>query len=82
MKTLITDKLSRYFAVTPEDATEEQIYKATVLAVKDILTAKRQSFKKKSIEQDQKRVFYLCMEFPNFCYQKEVRKMEVATRPS
>ena len=63
MKTLITDKLSRYFAVTPEDATEEQIYKATVLAVKDILTAKRQSFKKKSIEQDQKRVFYLCMEF-------------------
>ena len=63
MKTLITDKLSRYFAVTPDEATEEQIYKSTVLAVKEILTAKRQRFKKKSIEQDQKRVYYLCMEF-------------------
>lgn len=63
MKNLIQDKLSRYFAVSPEDASEEQIYKATILTVKDILTSKRQQFKKKSVDQDQKRVYYLCMEF-------------------
>ena len=34
-------KLSRYFGVNPEDANKEQIYKATILTVKDILTQKR-----------------------------------------
>ena len=38
-------KLSRYFGVNPEDANKEQIYKATILTVKDILTQKRSSFR-------------------------------------
>ena len=40
-------KLSRYFGVNAEDANQEQIYKATILTVKDILTQKRSSFKHK-----------------------------------
>ena len=40
-------KLSRYFGVNPEDANKEQIYKATILTVKDILTQKRSTFKHK-----------------------------------
>ena len=34
-------KLARYFGVKPDDATEHQIYQATVMTVKDILTEKR-----------------------------------------
>ena len=39
-------KLSRYFGVNAEDANKEQIYKATILTVKDILTQKRSCFKR------------------------------------
>lgn len=59
----VTSKLARYFGVTPEDATKEQIYRATVLSVKDILTQKRSAFKKSVKEQHAKSVYYLCMEF-------------------
>ncbi|MGM9645718.1 MAG: glycogen/starch/alpha-glucan phosphorylase [Eubacteriales bacterium] len=59
----LTSKLSRYFGVTPEDANKEQIYKATVLTVKDILTAKRSSFKHQVKRAQAKKVYYLCMEF-------------------
>ena len=40
-------KLARYFGCTPKDATPEQMYKATAMTVKDILTEKRRSFKDK-----------------------------------
>jgi hypothetical protein len=41
IKEAIKSKLSRYFNTTPTDASENQIYKATVLTVKDILTSMR-----------------------------------------
>ena len=41
----ITSKLARYFGTTPDDANPEQMYKAVVLTVKDILTQKRSDFK-------------------------------------
>ena len=56
-------KLSRYFGVNAEDANQEQIYKATILTVKDILTQKRSSFKHKVKKEKAKKVYYLCMEF-------------------
>ena len=59
----LTSKLSRYFGVNPEDANKEQIYKATVLTVKDILTQKRSSFKHQVKRAQAKKVYYLCMEF-------------------
>ncbi len=59
----LSSKLSRYFGTAGEDATPEQMYKAVVLSVKDILTDKRSAFKKKTKENGGKRVYYLCMEF-------------------
>ncbi len=60
---LIKSKLSRYFGVTAKEATKEQVYKAVVMCVRDILLEKRSAFNKKYRENGGKRVYYLCMEF-------------------
>lgn len=60
---LIKNKLSNYFAVSPTEATKEQVYKAVTMCVRDILLEKRSAFNKKYREQGGKRVYYLCMEF-------------------
>ncbi len=63
VKDLIKGKLARYFGVAPAEASKEQIYKAVVMAVRDILLEKRQQFHKKAKAKRAKRVYYLCMEF-------------------
>lgn len=60
---LITDKLARYFAITPDRAGEEQVYKAVALVVRDILLQKKQENNARIAEGKYKRVYYLCMEF-------------------
>ena len=60
---LIAGKLSRYFGVTPKEASIEQVYKAVVMSVRDILLEKRQQFHKVTKSKKGKRVYYLCMEF-------------------
>ncbi len=60
----IKSKLARYYGVTPEEATSEQLYKAVVMIVKDILLEKRKSYHYTLKESENgKRVYYLCMEF-------------------
>ncbi len=59
----IEQKLSRYFGTTPAEANKDQVYKAVLLAVKDILAAKRTQFKKNVTAQEGKKIYYLCMEF-------------------
>lgn len=56
-------KLARYFGCTPAEASEDQMYKATAMTVRDILTEKRGAFKKKVNQVGAKRVYYMCMEF-------------------
>ncbi len=56
-------KLSRYFGCTSAEASKDQIYKATAMTVRDILTEKRGAFKKKVNQAGGKRVYYMCMEF-------------------
>ena len=60
---LIKAKLSKYFGVSPTEATKEQVYKAVALCVRDMLLEKRSAFNKKYREKGGKRVYYLCMEF-------------------
>lgn len=60
---LIKSKLSKFFGTTPTEASKEQIYKAVVLCINDMLLEKRTEFNRKYREQDGKRVYYLCMEF-------------------
>ena len=62
-ETLLSGKLSRYFGVTFQEATEDQIYKAVVMSVRDILLEKRKNYHYKIKDAKGKRVYYLCMEF-------------------
>ncbi len=47
----------------PTTATAEQLYHATVNAMKEIMTKNRTNFKKRIKAQESKKVCYLCMEF-------------------
>ena len=60
---MIAGKLTRYFGVSPKEATKEHIYKALAMSIKDILLEKRQQFYLKTKKAKAKRVYYLCMEF-------------------
>ena len=59
----IESKLSRYFGVSPEEASNAQMYKAVILTVRDALTSKRSVFRHTAKKEKKKRVYYLCMEF-------------------
>ena len=63
VKELVKGKLSRYYGVLPTEASKEQLYRAVVMCVRDILLEKRQHFQKKCKAKRAKRVYYLCMEF-------------------
>jgi len=41
---MIAGKLTRYFGVSAKEATREQIYKAVVMSIKDLMLQKRQKF--------------------------------------
>lgn len=62
-KELIKGKLSRYFGVAPSEARKEQLYKAVVMSVRDIMLEKRHDFHLTTKAHKAKRVYYLCMEF-------------------
>ena len=63
MKSLINEKLNLVYDISGNEANLEQIYKATVLVINDILRKKRREFSNKVKEQKAKRVYYLSMEF-------------------
>jgi len=62
-KELIKGKLSRYFGVAPTEARKDQLYKAVVMSVRDIMLEKRHNFHLTTKANKAKRVYYLCMEF-------------------
>ncbi len=62
-KELIQGKLSRYFGVAPSEARKEQLYKAVVMSVRDIMLEKRHKFHTVTKAAKAKRVYYMCMEF-------------------
>lgn len=60
---LIEAKLRHNFGIDPAQASDEFFYKATVLAVLDIMRERRHAFKDKADEKKAKTVYYLSMEF-------------------
>ena len=60
---LITEKLDKYFAARPQTASDEQMYKATLMTVRDILMKKNAAYEKKINKTGAKKVYYMCMEF-------------------
>ena len=63
LREALINKLSRYYGTTPKEANPDQVYKALILTIKDILSHKRTEFKKNVNRQQGKKVYYLCMEF-------------------
>ena len=86
-KELIQGKLARYFGVTPAEARKDQMYKAVVMSVRDIMLEKRHNCHNVIKKNKSKRVYYLCMEFlmgrslKNSVYNLEVKDaFEVALK--
>lgn len=62
-KDLLSVKLAHVFGVSYEEATENIMYRALCLVVKDLLTQKRVEFKTKVRKQGTKQIYYMSMEF-------------------
>ncbi len=62
-KKMIHDKLSHFFGVTPDTATDEQYYKSVAMIIRDELAEKNSDFRHTADGQDSKKIYYLCMEF-------------------
>lgn len=60
---LMEQKLAKMFGIKVEEASEQIMYRATCLVVKDILTQKRVDFKKKVRSSGTKQIYYMSMEF-------------------
>ena len=63
IKEAVESKLKRYYGITPTEATEEQLYRAVVLSVKDILMRKRADQHNAIKKNKSRRIYYMCMEF-------------------
>ena len=62
-KELITGKLSHYFGVDTNEATDEQYYKAVALIVRELMHEGIREFRKEKGNETQKKIYYLSMEF-------------------
>ncbi|NCA92722.1 alpha-glucan phosphorylase, partial [bacterium] len=60
---LIEQKLAKMFGIKAEEASQQIMYRAVCLVVKDILTQKRLDFKKKVRGSGKKQIYYMSMEF-------------------
>lgn len=63
IRAALDEKLSRSFGTRAENATKDQMYRAVLLTVRDVLTKKRGEFTHAFKDAKAKRVYYLCMEF-------------------
>ncbi len=63
IKEAIQDKLAHTFAVSLENATDEEYYKASVLIVRELMTKGRAEFVSNAEKTGTKQIYYLCMEF-------------------
>ncbi len=62
-KELITGKLSHYFGVSVDEATDEQYYKAVALIVRDLMHEGVRDFRADKGNANSKKIYYLSMEF-------------------
>ena len=63
LEEMISSKLLHFFGVSPKDATNDQFYRVLATISRDMVRASRREFDEKSKQADQKKVYYLCMEF-------------------
>ncbi len=63
MVAAITEKLNSVFHVSAQEATNEDIYKATAIVCREMMSKDYADFTAKVEAQEKKTVYYLCMEF-------------------
>lgn len=63
MEALIDEEISRYWNTEPHSASTTQVYRALSTVIRDLLLKKRNTFLKQFTKNQQKKVYYLCMEF-------------------
>ena len=63
IKQSIQDKLNHTFVVSPENATDEEFYKACALIVRELMAKGRSEFVQNAEKTGTKQIYYLCMEF-------------------
>lgn len=59
----IDNKLEYVLEVKPETASNEQLYKACALVLRDLMVEKRRAFRRKVTAERRRRIHYLSMEF-------------------
>ena len=62
-KELISGKLSHYFGVSTQEATDEQYYKAVALIVRELMKDGLREFRNEADNVNSKKIYYLSMEF-------------------
>lgn len=62
-KEIIRTKLSHNFGVEPNEATDEQYYKALAMVIRDLLKQRNSKFVKEAAEAGSKHIYYISMEF-------------------
>lgn len=62
-KELISGKLSHYFGVSAQEATDEQYYKAVALVVRELMHEGVREFRAEANNVNSKKIYYLSMEF-------------------
>ncbi len=62
-KDLISGKLSHYYGVSTQEATDEQYYKAVALVVRELMHEGVREFRAEANNVNSKKIYYLSMEF-------------------
>ncbi len=63
MEEMITVRLSHLYGITPGEAGDEQFYEVTALIARELVRDIRRSFDAECNEKQEKRVYYMSMEF-------------------
>ena len=63
LKEMIVDTLQHEYSTNPQEASYDDIYKATAFCVRRMLSRKQKEFNARSNAHGNKQVYYLCIEF-------------------
>ena len=63
IRSAMENKLEYLMEVTPQSASDEQLYKAAALVLRDLMVEKRRAHRQKVTAEKKKRIHYLSMEF-------------------
>ncbi|MEG1863010.1 MAG: glycogen/starch/alpha-glucan phosphorylase, partial [Oscillospiraceae bacterium] len=63
LKDMIVDTLQHEYSTNPQDASYDDIYKATAFCTRKMLSRRQKEFNARSNAHGNKQIYYLCIEF-------------------